>query len=58
MIVSRTKIFFLTIAALLAAVMISASSFGADVSEKGTGSQKADPQTDKQRLIESRKEQQ
>lgn len=42
----------------MAAGTLSVSSFGADVSEKGTQSQKVDPQTDKERLIESRKEQQ
>jgi hypothetical protein len=58
MIVSQTKRFFLMIAASLAVGALSVSSFGADVSEKGTQSQKVDPQTDKERVIESRKEQQ
>ena len=58
MIVSRTKKFLLIIVATLAAGVLNAPSFGADVSEKATGSQKSDPQADKDRLIESRKEQQ
>jgi hypothetical protein len=58
MIVSRAKRFLLIVAAALAAGLFSVPSFGADVSEKGTKSQKADPQTDKERLIEGRKEQQ
>ena len=62
MIISGTKRFLLTIVALLVAGMLTTSSFGADVSEKGTATeqspQKTDPQADKQRLIESRKEQQ
>jgi hypothetical protein len=58
MIVSRTKRFFLIIVASLVAGTLSVPSFGADVSEKGTQSQKVDPQTDKERLIDSRKEQQ
>ena len=58
MIVRRTKSFFLIIVAALTAGVLSVPSFGADVSEKGTGAQKTDPQADKQRLIESRKEQQ
>ena len=53
MIPSRTKRFFLTILALLAV-----GAFGASSCDKGTGSQKTDAQTDKERLIESRKEQQ
>jgi len=57
MIASRTKS-FLVVAALLAAGTFSVPAFGADVSEKGTASQKTDPQTDKERLIDSRKEQQ
>jgi hypothetical protein len=57
MIVSRTKRFFLIIAAVLTAGVLSVPSFAADVSEK-TGSQKSDAQTDKERVIESRKEQQ
>jgi hypothetical protein len=56
--VTRTKKSFLIIAAALAAGTLSVSSFGADVSENATPSQKVDPQTDKDRLIESRKEQQ
>jgi hypothetical protein len=58
MIVGRTKRFFLIIVAALTAGILSVPSFGADVSEKGTQSQKVDPQTDKERVIESRKEQQ
>ena len=58
MIVTRPKRFFLIIAAALAVGALSVSSFGADVSEKGTQSQKVDPQTDKEGVIESRKEQQ
>jgi hypothetical protein len=56
MTVTRTKRFFLIIAALAAGVL-SVPSFSAEVSEK-TGSQKSDAQTDKERLIEDRKEQQ
>jgi hypothetical protein len=56
--VTRTKKSFLIIATALVAGTLSVSSFGADVSEKGTQSQKVDPQTDKERLIEGRKEQQ
>jgi hypothetical protein len=58
MIISRTKRFFLISVASLAVSGFSVSSFGADVSEKGTQSQKVDSQTDKERVIESRKEQQ
>src|SRR5262245_12881105 len=58
MILSRTKRFLAVIVASLAVGAFSASSFGADVSEKGTGPQKTDPQADKQRLIEGRKDQQ
>jgi hypothetical protein len=43
MTVTRTKKIFLIIAASLATGMLSDSSFIADVSEKGTGSQKSDP---------------
>src|SRR5262245_1253878 len=57
MIVRRSKRFFLIIVAALTAGVLSVPSFGADVSEK-TGSQKSDAQTDKERVIESRKEQQ
>jgi hypothetical protein len=53
MIISRTKRFFLTILALLAV-----GAFGASSCDKGTAPQKTDAQTDKERLIESRKEQQ
>jgi hypothetical protein len=56
--VTRTKRFFLIIVAALTAGTLSVPSFGADVGEKGTPSQKVDPQTDKERLIDSRKEQQ
>jgi hypothetical protein len=58
MIASGTKKFFLIMGALFAACVVSVTSFGADVSEKTTKSQKTDPQTDKERLIEGRKEQQ
>jgi hypothetical protein len=57
MTVTRTKRFFLIIAAALTAGVLSVPSFAADVTEK-TGSQKSDAQTDKERVIESRKEQQ
>ena len=57
MIIGRTKRFLLAIAAVLAAGVLGVPTFGADVSEK-TGSQKSDAQTDKERVIESRKEQQ
>ena len=57
MIVSRTKRFFLIIVAALGAGLFSVPSFSAEVNEK-TGSQKSDSQTDKERVIESRKEQQ
>jgi hypothetical protein len=55
--VTRTKRFVLISVAALTAGILSVPSFGADVSEK-TGSQKSDAQTDKERVIESRKEQQ
>ena len=55
-IASRSKKFFSITVAALTLGGFSASSFGADVSE-GTKSQKVDPQTDKERLIDSRKEQ-
>jgi hypothetical protein len=55
---TRTKRFLSIVVLALAAGLLSVSAFGADVSEKGTASQKADPQTDKERLIEGRKEQQ
>jgi len=58
MIASRAKKLFLIIAATLTAWVLSVPSFGADVGEKGTESQKSDAQADKQRLINSRKEQQ
>jgi hypothetical protein len=57
MIIARTKRFFLITVAVLAAGLFSLPSFSAEVSEK-TGSQKSDAQTDKERLIENRKEQQ
>ena len=53
MIASRTKSFLVVIVASLAV-----GAFGASSCDKGTGSQKTDAQTDKERLIESRKEQQ
>ena len=53
MIVSRTKRFFLIIVASL-----SLGAFGASSCDKGMAPQKTDAQTDKERLIESRKEQQ
>jgi len=43
MIASRAKRFLLIIVTLLAAGALATSSFGADVSEKGTAPQKADP---------------
>jgi hypothetical protein len=58
MIVRRTKKFLLISVTSLAVGAFGISSFGADMSEKGTGSQKSDAQPDKDRLIESRKEQQ
>jgi hypothetical protein len=58
MIFSRTKRFFLIIVAALAAGLFSVPSFSADLSEKETKAQNVDPQTDKERVIESRKEQQ
>jgi hypothetical protein len=57
MIFSRTKRFFLIIVAALGTGLFSVPSFSAEVNEK-TGSQKSDSQTDKERVIESRKEQQ
>jgi hypothetical protein len=57
MTISRTKRLILISIAWLAVSAFSASSFGADVSEKA-GSQKSDAQTDKERVIEGRKEQQ
>ena len=53
MIESRARRFLFVIIASL-----SIGAFGASSCDKGTGSQKTDPQTDKERLIESRKEQQ
>jgi len=62
MIASRTKSFLVVIVASLAVGAFSAPSFGADADVKGTATekspQKTDPQTDKERLIDSRKEQQ
>ena len=58
MIVSRTKRFFSIAIVALAAGALSAPLFAADSSEKATGSQKSDAQTDKDRLIENRKAQQ
>jgi hypothetical protein len=58
MVVSRGKKFLMIAVIALAVSALSVPSFGADVSEKGTTSQKVDPQTDKERLIESRKQQQ
>ena len=58
MILSQAKRSLAASVVSLAIGALSISSFGADVSEKGTGSQKTDAQTDKERLIESRKEQQ
>jgi hypothetical protein len=57
MTISRSKRLLLISIPWLAVSAFSASSFGADVSEK-TGSPKSDAQTDKERVIESRKEQQ
>ena len=53
MVVSRARRFLFVIIALL-----SLGAFGASSCDKGTASQKTDAQTDKERLIESRKEQQ
>ena len=53
MIAGRTKRFFFIIIASL-----SLGAFGASSCDKGTAPQKTDAQTDKERLIESRKEQQ
>jgi len=62
MILSRAKRFLVVIVASLAVGAFGASSFGADADVKGTGTekspQKSDPQADKERLIESRKDQQ
>ena len=62
MIASQTKRFFLIIVASLAVGAFGESSFGADADVKGKTTekspQKTDPQTDKERLIEGRKEQQ
>jgi hypothetical protein len=62
MMVSRTKRFLLISVVSLAVSALNVPSFGADIDVKGTGAekspQKVDPQADKQRLIESRKEQQ
>lgn len=62
MVASRAKRFLVVIVASLAVGAISAPSFGADVDVKGTvtekSPQKVDPQADKDRLIESRKDQQ
>jgi hypothetical protein len=58
MTVTRTKRFLSIIGAALVAGVLSVPSFSADVSEKETKAQKVDPQTDKERVIESRKEQQ
>jgi hypothetical protein len=52
------KKFLLTIAAVFTAGILSAPVFGADTSEKGAGSQKTDAEAAKQKVIESRKEQQ
>ena len=53
MIESRARRFLFVIIASL-----SIGAFGASSCDKGTAPQKTDPQTDKERLIESRKEQQ
>jgi len=53
MIVSRTKRFL-----LITVASLSLAAFGASSCDKGTAPQKTDAQTDKERLIESRKEQQ
>ena len=58
MVVSRGKKLLIISVTALAVGALGVPSFGADVSEKGTTSQKVEPQADKQRLIESRKEQQ
>jgi hypothetical protein len=58
MIFSQAKRFLAASVVSLAIGALSISSFSADVSEKGTPPQKTDAQTDKERLIESRKEQQ
>jgi hypothetical protein len=53
MVVSRARRFLFVIIASL-----SLGAFGASSCDKGTAPQKTDAQTDKERLIESRKEQQ
>ena len=53
MVAIRARRFLVVIIASL-----SLGAFGASSCDKGTGSQKTDAQTDKERLIESRKEQQ
>jgi uncharacterized protein HemX len=53
MVVSRARRFLFVIIAAL-----SLGAFGASSCDKGTAPQKTDAQTDKERLIESRKEQQ
>jgi hypothetical protein len=62
MVASRAKRFLVVIVASLAVGAFNAPSFGADADVKGTATekspQKIDPQADKDRLIESRKEQQ
>lgn len=58
MIISKSNKFFLVVAAALISGALSVPLFAADSSEKATGSQKSDAQTDKERLIESRKAQQ
>lgn len=62
MVASRAKRFFVVIVVSLAVGAFRAPSFGADADIKGTATekspQKIDPQADKDRLIESRKEQQ
>jgi hypothetical protein len=58
MIASQTKTFSLTVVAVFTAGVLSAPVFGADMSEKSTGSQKTDAEAAKQEVIESRKEQQ
>jgi len=53
MVVSRARRFLFVII-----VSLSLGAFGASSCDKGTAPQKTDAQTDKERLIESRKEQQ
>ena len=53
MIVGRSKRFL-----LITVVSVAVGAFGASSCDKGTAPQKTDAQTDKERLIESRKEQQ